>query len=640
MVPIIISVIYVICIPLSESSQGIADERAPEFGAVDLQGKRYEISSMTSMPMLVLYFFDVVSDSNREGLEILNRLASRYEDSEFAVWAITRSSKPEILNLFSDETMEVPILLDRSGISDLYQVGRLLPIAYIIGPDRRILDKIQGGGEALEMMLFKIAEANLNRPPELARDISSQIAEVEPNNLEIQATHAYSEIKAGNLEIAEKIAKNIPKNTDKGEILSEEVFATLNALKGDVKKAMEAIEKLNRKAPGRVQAPKIHAQLLHEQNKPKEALLESRKAIVMTEGMDFQKAAAHNQHGRLLSLHGEHRSAIPSYRKALDWDPLYPAPISNIGVAYGKEGQWTNALGAYRRVLALHGSDIFATTLARRAQEMVELERDRDKRDRIQKLIEKLAERYRSMKLTREKDADLWTSRPLVLAFLDLEEKGGLTERDGIAQVLEIKLTEQFNSSGRINVVERAVLDHLLEELNLGSSELADPSTALRLGKVLAAKLIATGAIHYSAKDILLNMRLIDTETTKVPKTVVKKLSMYDFERAVQRLHRDLFEAIVRAYPLKGFIVQAEGDEAIINLGRNQGCQSGTKFEVLGAAKQIKYKGKILRGAARVIGRMEVTSVEPDFSHARIINYERQLKTDDKVREISAEVSL
>ncbi|NIO19366.1 MAG: hypothetical protein GTN76_01120, partial [Candidatus Aenigmarchaeota archaeon] len=79
------------------------------------------------------------------------------------------------------------------------------------------------------------------------------------------------------------------------------------------------------------------------------------------------------------------------------------------------------------------------------------------------------------------------------MSFVDFQEKGGLSERDGFSTVLAMQLTYYLNTSGRLKVVERALIERLLEELNLGSLDLADTETALKLGKVLAAKIIVTG---------------------------------------------------------------------------------------------------------------------------------------------------
>jgi hypothetical protein len=278
---------------------------------------------------------------------------------------------------------------------------------------------------------------------------------------------------------------------------------------------------------------------------------------------------------------------------------------------------------------------MIASTLARKAQEMVDLQKDRSAKARIDKLVKALAERFRRRKQTPPGDGeDTWTSRPMILTFVDFQEKGGLLARDGFSTALAVQLAEKLNASGRVNVVERMLIEQLLEELNLGSSELADPDTALRLGKVLAAKLIGTGSLFHMPDGTLLNMRLIDTETSAVPKVITRQMPTgASLEGALNRLNREILQSVIEKYPLQGFIVEVDGDRVLINIGQAQGVVLGARFDVLGAPKTIEYKGKKLEGTAKVIGRIEIVSVEKDFSYGRIVDRKRPPKRDDQVRE-------
>jgi hypothetical protein len=71
----------------------------------------------------------------------------------------------------------------------------------------------------------------------------------------------------------------------------------------------------------------------------------------------------------------------------------------------------------------------------------------------------------------------------------------------------------------------------------------------------------------------------------------------------------------------------------MINLGSKQGVVLGTKFEVLEEQKPMKYRGKWVRIPPKPVGLIEIARVETDLSYARVLNQERPLKTDDKVKE-------
>jgi len=178
------------------------------------------------------------------------------------------------------------------------------------------------------------------------------------------------------------------------------------------------------------------------------------------------------------------------------------------------------------------------------------------------------------------------------------------------------------------------LIERLLEELNLGSSDLADPETALKLGKVLAVKLIGTGSLFFLPDKTLLSLRLIDTETSAIPKVINRQFgSKVPLEKDLNQLGREILKTIIRKYPLRGYVVQITGEQVMVNLGTKQGMVLGTKFEVIEESKPIKYKKKILRGLSRVIGEIVIEETGLDASFGRILQSDRPLKRDDKIRE-------
>lgn len=309
--------------------------------------------------------------------------------------------------------------------------------------------------------------------------------------------------------------------------------------------------------------------------------------------------------------------------------------MSNKGVAYQKEGQLNKALEMFQQALTINQNDQFSAVLARKTQEMMDLQRNIAAKQRIDRLVKELAARFRSQKETAAPDRDTWTSRPLVLSFIDFQEKGGLNERDGMSMVLTSQLGDRLNQSGRVQVVERVIMDRLLEELNLGSSELADPATALQLGRVLAAKLIATGTLLHLPDQSLLSLRLIDTETTAIPQVLTEKLASgaLDIDQELERVNREILQTVMEKYPLQGFIVQVNGEQAVLNIGERQGVVMGTSFDVIEQGEPIEYKGRKLQGLAKTVARLEVVQVQPDMSVVRILESERPLRQDDKVAE-------
>lgn len=616
-------------------SQITSGQTAPVFSLKDGKGKTHDLSLIKDQPMIILYFFDAESRPSQEGLLSLDQLAKRYENADLIAWGITCSSDEKVANFVARSNPKFPVLLDKSGVSDLYQARLILPTVCVLGPQLKVLDYFQGGGKTTEIMLVRLAERKLQRKQTmLAKAITDEVVRKNPKNLKAKTLKGYAALKAGNLSEAENIFDNLSQNKGQAEVLGKEGLVAVYARKGETEKALVLADEVEQKAPDRSYVHVVKGDLLYSQNKKAEAEAEYKKGVQKKVAALYQKAVAHNQLGRLYASQGKYQGARELYDQAVAMDPYYVEATSNKGMTYAKEGKWDKALDTYRQALVLDKNDTFASVLAKKAQEMVALQKDVAQKQRIDKLVKELADRYRGQKKSRARIKDTWTSRPMVLSFVDFQEKGGLAERDGLSMVLTTQLGDQLNASGRVQVVERVLVERLLEELNLGSSDLADPETALKLGKVLAAKIIGTGSLYCLPDGTLLSMRLIDTETSAIPKVITRQLgSRASLEKEVNRLNRELLGTIILKYPLQGYVVQSSGDEVLINLGSKQGVVLGTKFEVLEEQEPIKYKGKLLRSSPKPIAQIEVVRVEPDLCYARILNKERPLKQDDKVKE-------
>lgn len=610
-------------------------QAAPTFSAKDLQDRPHDLSQLQNRPMVVLYFFDIDSKSSTEGLLSLRQMAKHYPGGEVTVWAVTLSPKDKVSAFVAGNPLGFPVLLDQSGISSRYDAQTILPTVCILGPGLKVLDHLHGGGKTSQMMLVKLAERELQRKQtQVAMVLSGEVVKKDPQNVEAKAVQGHAALKEGKVNEAGQVFQELAQKGGLAEVIGKEGLAAVHVKKGEPEKALKLAAEVEKKAPDRSYPHVIKGDVLYAQNKVAEAQSEYQKATTKKQAQPYLKPVGHNQLGRLYAKKGDNEAARKLYDEAVAIDPYYIEGTTNKGLTYQKEGKWDKALDTYRQALGVEKTDVYATALARQAEEMTNLQRDRQKAERIDRLVKELAERYRTQKKSASKDQDEWTSRPMILAFVDFQEKGVLTERDGIATVMTLQLTDYLNQSKRVQVVERALMDKLLEELNLGSSELADPQTALRLGRVLAAKLIGTGSLLNLPNGTSLTMRLIDTETTSIPMVLNRDLApQLGSDNDLYQLNREILKTVIAKYPLRGFVVKLAGDRVLLNLGANQGVVAGTKFEVLDEGQTIEYKGRKLQGSTRPVGQLEVVDVQPDLSYARILSKERTLKADDKVQE-------
>jgi tetratricopeptide (TPR) repeat protein len=620
----------------SGHAQLATGDPAPPFSLNDAGGKIYDLAAMKDRPLIILFYFDVDSRPSQEGLLSLNQLAGQHKEADLTVWAITLSPKEKTSQFAAQSKLTFPVLLDTGKVSDLYGARVVLPTVCVIGPDLKVLDHIQGGGKTAELMLTRLAERELQRrQTALAKALSDAAIKKNPDDVKARTVMGYAALRTGNVKEAEETFTKLAQKGGKSSAVGKEGLAAVYAKKGQQQEALQLAQEVERVAPERSYAHVIKGDILYAQGKKQEAEGEYQRATQKGDTEVYLKPVGYNQLGRMYANAGKYDKARGLFDQAVAIDPYYVEGTTNKGRTFEKEGNWEKALESYRQAMTRDKADTFASILAKNAQEMVAIQRDAERKKRMDQLIKDLAERFRSQKKAGETKAeDTWTSRPMILSFVDFQEKGGLSERDGFITVLTTQLTDQLNASGRLQVVERVLVERLLEELNLGSSELADPETALKLGRVLAAKLIGTGSLFYLPESTLLSLRLIDTETSAIPLVRNKPLaSSGAVEKDLFEIDRDILKTVISKYPLRGFVVKAVGDQVMINLGAKQGVVMGTKFEALEEQQPVTYKGKVLQGGPRAFAELEVVKVEPDFSYAKVVNQERGPKTDDKVQE-------
>lgn len=622
-------------IPSMGHTQISPGQQAPLFSLLDLKGKSYDLAQMKTSPMIILYFFDADSRPSQEGLLSLNQLALKYRGAHLVVWAITASAPEKTIQFANKANLVFPVLLDKGKISQLYQAQVVLPTICVIGPGLKVLDYFQGGGKTTEIMLVRVAERKLQQKQTMvAKAISQEVVKKNPQNLKAKTVKAYAALKEEKLKEAEEDFKDLTQKGKEGEVLGKEGLAVVYAKKGQADQALKLAKEVEEQDPQRAFVHVIKGDLLYAQDKKKEAEAEYQLAISKEKTEPYQKALLYNQMGRYYASLGKYDKAREFYDQAITIDPYYIEGTTNKGLTYEKEGKWDKALEAYRQTLALDKKDTFAVVLAKKAQEMLEIQKDAEKKKRLDQLVKDLAARYRSQVEAKPKVEDTWTSQPMILSFVDFQEKGGLAERDGFSSVLLSQLTEHLNNSGRARVVERVLIERLLEELNLGSSDLANPETSLKLGRVLAAKLIGTGFLFYLPQGTLLNLRLIDTETSAIPQVLTRQLaSQITLEKDLFQLNREILKTVILKYPLRGYLAKVSGEEVIINIGAKQGVVSGTKFDVLEEGESLTYRGKVLQAAPKVIGQIEIVRVEPDMAVGKIVKKEKPLQVDAKIQE-------
>lgn len=223
---------------------------------------------------------------------------------------------------------------------------------------------------------------------------------------------------------------------------------------------------------------------------------------------------------------------------------------------------------------------------------------------------------------------DRWTSRVLTLALFPLERKYPPWMTAGPDELVEPWLTQGLQTDGRVKVVERVLLEKVLTELQLGTSDLVDPQAVLRVGRMLAARLLASGSIKYVRAGAQLSLRVIDTETTTIVATDAEAVETPEaLDSTVQTVSHHLRQQLRQAYPLQGRITQMSPQGVLLlNIGALHGVTSGLPLQVFGSAEPLQKE--------HAIGQAVVTHVAADSAEAQVLQSTLPLRPGWRVREM------
>lgn len=110
-------------------------------------------------------------------------------------------------------------------------------------------------------------------------------------------------------------------------------------------------------------------------------------------------------------------------------------------------------------------------------------------------------------------------TRPVVVVFTFTNSSigPGRADFDGIATGVQDLLITDMASNAKIRLVDRSRIAEVLNEQNMAKNGQIDPTTAVRLGKILGAQYAITGGFMATGKgQAVLTGRTIDIETTQI----------------------------------------------------------------------------------------------------------------------------
>ncbi|NVM22239.1 MAG: 6-bladed beta-propeller [Desulfobacterales bacterium] len=207
------------------------------------------------------------------------------------------------------------------------------------------------------------------------------------------------------------------------------------------------------------------------------------------------------------------------------------------------------------------------------------------------------------------------------IAIVDLESQGEKAKAQDMGKIAAQWLTTAFVQQGRFDVAERQALKKIMKEQELGLTGVIDDDTAARLGRVLGAAYIVTGAMISYEKGVELNVKIIETESAAI--RVADRLTAANVSAMSQKVPAFVGQ-LASQFSIEGYIVHQKGETFTIDAGSFAGAKRGMQFDVYIEGESIKHpvSGEILGVEKIRTGQIKVTEVQKKLSFARIVKEE------------------
>lgn len=204
------------------------------------------------------------------------------------------------------------------------------------------------------------------------------------------------------------------------------------------------------------------------------------------------------------------------------------------------------------------------------------------------------------------------------IAVVDFSLQGENFETEDMGKIVAEWFITALVKVGRFEVVERSMLQKIIEEQKLALSGLVDASTATQLGKVLGVKIVITGSVMKLQNITEINARIIDVESASI---ITAESVRSSSTTSLQQLVVQMSEKIIKNFPLEGYVVKRSGKKVTIDLGRRAGVKQGMEFSVYREGSIIKHPrtGEVLDVEQIETGRVKIDSVLGKISQATIV---------------------
>lgn len=209
--------------------------------------------------------------------------------------------------------------------------------------------------------------------------------------------------------------------------------------------------------------------------------------------------------------------------------------------------------------------------------------------------------------------------RKTKIAVFDFQLQGEGFETADMGKIVAEWLITALVKEGRFDVIERRLLEKILQEQKLGMSGIITEDSAVKLGKLLGAKVIISGSVMRFQKIIEVNSRIIDVESASIiAAESVKSTTTTRLEDLVVQMAKK----INRDFPLEGYIVHRDKKKVLIDLGKRAGVKNDMQFTVFEEGNVIRHPktGEVLDVQRIETGIIKVKCINNNTAEAEILS--------------------
>jgi tetratricopeptide (TPR) repeat protein len=602
-------------------------EEAPSFKGEDIRDQLVDLDAIVAghPDLVILYFFTV--DSGEDVALKLRTLDMKYGRDSVKSIAVGYQEDEAELKEFADELkINYFVLEDTPEVHacDLYGPFKSMPMTFLVTHNKTVLQIIEGSGKTELRVLTEVAKAFLQqRKLEKANDVADvALASGEPAE-DARETRGYALALDGRLDEAEVEFASVGSSAGLARVALE---------RGDTAEALRIADTATDRN-GYLQS--VRGTALLREGRQDEAASAFEIAMKM-DADDWQLSETVNALGRIAHERGDAEAALNQYRRSVALDPYNTYAMANEGSLYREEGRLEDALAVLQQAQSAR-SDEFVSLMLDQVSRQLKNANDLQRQELIRSRIKDLRAAREKQKAEGTGPFDSWSSRKNVVAFLPTQNVTPVFfERAGTDTLLRREIEARLMSDEHVQVVEREMLDALLQEMELGSSDLAHKDQQIELGKILAASHLGFVEFGQYGPDLLMNVRLVDVETTGMALNLSRNLKgSRALSEVVGSVTADVVKGLVDDAELKGLIADASDEEAvIINLGKLHGVRVGQRFTALKPGEPIEVGGRIIERPQKV-AVLEVTEAEDDYAICSVVK-KREGVTLEKETHIKA----